>query len=95
MKEKMIYTPVYLPRDIYAKLRKRYNQDNISMAHQIREALIKHVREAEAYTEGGAHYSIPLQGSLWDAMIGTDDTANSSLFHDNYIYLSDWDPEEN
>ncbi len=40
MKEKMIRTQVYLPRDIYSKLKKRANEEDISMAHQIREALI-------------------------------------------------------
>ena len=97
MKEKMIRTQVYLPRDIYSKLRKRSNEEGTSMAYQIREALIQNVVEAEAEMEALAQYSIPSHSSLWD-MVGmnTDGPADGLPQHPNsYSYMRDWDPEEN
>lgn len=96
MKEKMIRTQVYLPRDIYSKLKKRANKEGVSMAHQIREALIENVVETEAETEGIAQYVIPEHDLIWD-MIGmnTNGPADGSQHHDKYIYVRDWDPEEN
>mgnify|MGYP003536116111 CR=1 FL=1 len=96
MKEKMIRTQVYLPRDIYIKLKKRANEEDISMAHQIREALTQHVVETETYTETGSKYSIPPHDPRWH-MIGMakHSPEDGSPHHDKYIYVSDWDPQEN
>jgi hypothetical protein len=96
MKEKMIRTQVYLPRDIYIKLKKRANEEDISMAHQIREALTQHVVESEAYTESSSKYSIPSHDPLWDMIgMGKNGPEDGSRHYNKYIYMSDWDPQEN
>ena len=96
MKEKMIRTQVYLPRDIYSKLRKRANEEGTSMAHQIREALTQNVVEAEAKADGIARYSIPSHDPLWDmGGMNTSGSADGSQHPDKYFYVRDWDPEEN
>ena len=97
MKEKMIRTQVYLPRDIYSKLKKRANEEGTSMAQQIRETLIQQVAETEAEIEGTPSYFMPSHDPVWN-MIGMgkkDGSTESSLYYDNYRYVSDWDSPEN
>ena len=97
MKERMIRTQVYLPRDICIKLTKRANEEGISMAQQIQETLIQHIAETEAEIEGVPKYFIPSYDPIWNivGMGKKDGPTDGSLHYDNYMYVSDWDSEEN
>jgi len=94
MDEKMVRTQVYLPRDIYEQLKQRANQEGITMAHQIREALTQYVVETEVEIDDESQYAIPDDDPIWD-MIGMckDGPEDGSVNHDKYIYTRDWDPE--
>jgi hypothetical protein len=66
------------------------------MAHQIREALIQNVVEAEANTDGTVQYSVPSHHPLWDmGGMNTSGSADGSQAPDKYFYVRDWDPGEN
>ncbi len=91
MSEKMVRTQVYLPQSIYAKLKKRADDEKLTMATQIREALAQYVVETESRRPKG----IPDDDPLWDLIgIGNSGLTDASVNHDKYIYVRDWDPEE-
>ena len=96
MDEKMVRTQVYLPRDIYDQLKQRADDEGITMAHQIREALTHYVVEAIEEAEDASKYAISPDDPIWD-MIGMckGGPEDGSVNHDKYIYVRDWDPEEN
>jgi hypothetical protein len=95
MKKKMVRTQVYLPRDMYEQLKQRADEGGITMAHQIREAVALYVVETEANIEDESKYAIPPDDPIWD-MIGMckDGPADGAVNHDKYIYVRDWDLEE-
>lgn len=92
MDKKMVRTQVYLPRDIYEQLKHRADDEGITMAHQIREALTQYVVEHEAEDDAPIFSK---DDPIWD-MIGMckSDITDGSVNHDKYIYVRDWDPEE-
>ncbi|NHZ72048.1 MAG: ribbon-helix-helix protein, CopG family [Aquificales bacterium] len=94
MNEKMVRTQVYLPRDMYEHLKQRADEDGITMAHQIREAVALYVVETEEEIEDESKYAIPDDDPIWD-MIGMckDGPEDGSVNHDKYIYTRYWDPE--
>jgi predicted DNA-binding protein len=92
MAEKMVRTQVYLPRDIYEQLKQRADDEGITMATQIREAIAQYVIEAEDEED------IPILAEddpIWD-MIGMckSGITDGSVNHDKYIYVRDWDPDD-
>lgn len=92
MTEKMIRTQVYLPADIYEKLKQRSEMEGITMATQIREALAQYVVEQTVDEEG--HILRP-DDPIWDLVgIGQSGITDGSVNHDKYIYVRDWDPPE-
>lgn len=92
MDEKMVRTQVYLPRDIYAQIKKRADEEGITMAHQIREALTQYVVETK---EDESKYAIAADDPIWDLIgIINSGITDGSVNHDKYIYVRDWDLEE-
>ncbi|MCP5100029.1 MAG: ribbon-helix-helix protein, CopG family [Chloroflexi bacterium] len=93
MTENMIRTQVYLPREIYEKLKLRAESEGTAMATQIREALSEYVVKSTKLQSG---QPIPEDDPIWD-MIGMVDSGvtDGSVNHDKYIYTRDWDLPEN
>lgn len=87
MAEKMVRTQVYLPKDIYDKLKQRAAEGDTTMANQIREALAKYV--TKPVQQEGAIF--PKDDPIWD-MIGMAESGveDGSVNHDKYIYARDW-----
>jgi len=93
MTEKMVRTQVYLPRNIYEQLKNRADDEGITMATQIREAVAQYVVEAEE--EERKPKVIADDDPIWD-LIGCvkSGITDGSVNHDKYIYTRDWDPED-
>ena len=92
MSEKMVRTQVYLPRDIYEQLKDRADAEGITMATQIREALAQYVTEAPTKEEG---HILTADDPIWNIIgMGKSDVTDGSVNHDKYIYIRDWDPED-
>jgi hypothetical protein len=92
MSEKMVRTQVYLPRDIYEQLKQRANEEGITMAHQIREALLQYVVEQpEAEDAPVLAPDDPVWNLIGMCKGGPED---GSVNHDKYIYGRDWEREE-
>jgi guanylate kinase len=94
MDEKMVRTQVYLPRDIYEQLKQRADKEGITMAHQIREALMQYV--IETAEEDESKYVISDDDPIWDliGIVKNSGITDGSVNHDKYIYVRDWDPED-
>jgi predicted DNA-binding protein len=91
MTEKMVRTQVYLPQDIYEKLRSRADEEGITMAAQIREALAEYVVEKPEKKE----HILTADDPIWELIgIGESGITDGSVNHDKYIYTRDWDKEE-
>jgi hypothetical protein len=91
MSEKMVRTQVYLPRDIYEQLKERGEREGLTLAHQIREALVEYVADVDEEEE------LPIiseDDPIWN-IIGMVEggPVDGSVNHDKYIYRRDWDPE--
>ncbi|CAG0931269.1 hypothetical protein TFLX_02053 [Thermoflexales bacterium] len=93
MRENMVRTQVYLPREIYERLQKRAEENDLTLAVQIREALEDYLRHAVA--EGEERVMSPDDPLL--QLVGTMATGlgDGSINHDQYIYRRDWgDPAQ-
>jgi tartrate dehydratase alpha subunit/fumarate hydratase class I-like protein len=91
MSEKMVRTQVYLPRDIYEQLKERGEREGLTLAHQIREALVEYVAIAD-------EEDLPIltaDDPIWN-IVGMVESGvtDGSVNHDKYIYARDWDPPE-
>ena len=83
MRENMVRTQVYLPRNIYERLQKRAKENDLTLAVQIREAL-----------EGYLEQMVAAEGSILRAddpifqMIGAASSKEGDLSvnHDHYLY---------
>lgn len=92
MTEKMVRTQVYLPPDIYEKLKERSEAEGITMATQIREALAQYVIEQTTEEEG---HILRADDPIWDLIgLGESGISDGSVNHDKYIYVRDWDSQE-
>jgi hypothetical protein len=91
MTEKMVRTQVYLPRDIYVQLKNRADEEGITMAIQIREALAQYVTESPKEEKG---HILTADDPIWN-IIGMIESgiSDGSVNHDKYIYTRHWDPE--
>lgn len=83
MRETMVRTQVYLPRDIYERLQKRAAQHELTLAVQIRTALEDYLERAEAQDEPILRADDP----IFD-MIGmfASEEGDLSVNHDHYLY---------
>lgn len=84
MAEKMVRTQVYLPRAIYEKLQARAEQQELTLALQIRAALELYLEQAEAKTDDGIlRPDDPIFQMIGMFDSGVDDL---SVNHDHYLY---------
>lgn len=92
MTEKMVRTQVYLPRDIYEQIKRRAEEEGMTMAHQIREALTEYVVETDKEEKGRI---LTKDDPIWN-IIGMVEGGpeDGSVNHDKYIYTRDWDVED-
>jgi hypothetical protein len=93
MRETMVRFQVYLPRSTYERLQKRAEENNLTLAVQIREALEDYLLHAVAEDE--ERVMSPDDPLL--QLVGTMATGlgDGSLNHDKYIYRRDWsDPAQ-
>jgi hypothetical protein len=93
MSDKMVRTQIYLPPDIYEALKKRAEEDGISMGRQIREAVAKYVTDRD---EDEQVPVLTADDPIWN-IVGMFESGitDGSVNHDKYIYVRDWDePDE-
>ena len=84
MRENMVRTQVYLPRNMYDKLQARAARQGLTLAVQIREALEDYIGHVEAEADDGIlHADDPIF-----QMIGMFDSGlgDLSVNHDHYLY---------
>jgi predicted DNA-binding protein len=92
MDRKMVRTQVYLPQKIYDQLKQRVDEEGLTMAHQIREALAQYVAESDA--EDASKYVIADTDPIWHLIgIVESDVEDGSINHDAYLYRRDWDAD--
>lgn len=80
----MVRTQVYLPRDVYEKLRQRAEKHKLTLALQIRAALEDYLGRVEAEEDDGIlHADDPIfkMIGLFDSGLG-----DLSVNHDHYLY---------
>jgi hypothetical protein len=89
MSEKMVRTQIYLPPELYAALKKRAEEDGISMGRQIREAVTEYVA---AQSEDEEAPILTADDPIWN-IVGMVESGitDGSVNHDKYIYVRDWD----
>ncbi len=92
MRETMVRTQVYLPRDVYQRLQKRAEENDLTLAVQIREALEDYLRYAVTEDEEVLMSpDDPLRALVGSIATGLGD---GSVNHDQYIYIRNWvDPD--
>ncbi len=89
MSEKMVRTQVYLPREAYEQLKQRAEAEGITMATQIREALVQYIATPVMVEKGDV---IPTNDPIWEMIgMGKSDLTDGAINHDDYIYDHDWD----
>ena len=83
MRENMVRTQVYLPRDIYARLQKRAEENDLTLAVQVREALVDYLERTDV-----AEASILRADDPIFQMIGAASSKEGDLSvnHDHYLY---------
>jgi N-acetyl-beta-hexosaminidase len=84
MRENMVRTQVYLPRDIYERLQKRAEENDLTLAVQVREALVDYLERVESQDDDGIlHADDPIF-----QMIGmfSSKEGDLSVNHDHYLY---------
>jgi hypothetical protein len=84
MAEKMVRTQVYLPRTIYEKLQARAEQQELTLALQIRAALEDYLDQAEA--EAGKGLLRPDDPIFQMIGMYASDMDDASVNHDHYLY---------
>ncbi len=90
MAEKMVRTQIYLSRETYDQLKQRAEAEGITMATQIREALVQYIATPVMAEEDKV---IPADDPVWEIIgMGESDLTDGSVNHDTYIY--DWDVTE-
>jgi len=84
MRENMVRTQVYLPREMYDRLQRRAGKHDLTLAVQIREALEDYLERVESQADDGIlHADDPIF-----QMIGMFDSGLGDLAvnHDHYLY---------
>lgn len=83
MSENMVRTQVYLPRDIYQRLRRRAANQALTLAVQIRTALEDYLERMDAKDEPILRADDPIF-----QMIGmfSSEEGDLSVNHDHYLY---------
>jgi hypothetical protein len=83
MRENMVRTQVYLPRDIYKKLQARAEKQGLTLAVQVRAALEDYLERTDANEQPILRADDPLF-----QMVGmfSSKEGDLSLNHDHYLY---------
>ena len=83
MRETMVRTQVYLPRDIYQRLQKRAKENDLTLAMQVREALVDYLERTDIADAPILRADDP----IFD-MIGmfSSEEGDLSVNHDHYLY---------
>lgn len=83
MRENMVRTQVYLPRDIYERLQKRAEESDLTLAVQVREALVDYLERADAAEAPVLRADDPIFQLIGAASSKEGDL---SVNHDHYLY---------
>jgi hypothetical protein len=84
MAQTMVRTQVYLPREVYEKLRQRAEKHKLTLALQIRAALEDYLDRVEAEDDDGIlHADDPIFKMIGMYSSGVTD---ASVNHDYYLY---------
>ncbi len=93
MAKKMVRTQVYLPHNIYEQLKQHTEAEDLTMGHQIREALTEYMVGVGKEEEKGQ--ILTEDDPIWN-IIGMVESGitDGSVNHDRYIYFRAWESEE-
>ena len=83
MRSGMVRTQVYLPREVYDRLRARANKQGLTLAVQVRTALHDYLERIESQEEGILRADDPLFQLIGAAASREGDL---SVSHDHYLY---------
>jgi hypothetical protein len=83
MRETMVRTQVYLPRDIYQRLQKRAAENDLTLAVQVREALVDYLERTDATEAPILRADDPIFQLIGAASSKEGDL---SVNHDHYLY---------
>ena len=83
MRENMVRTQVYLPRDIYRRLQKRAKENDLTLAMQVREALADYLERTDVADAPILRADDPLFQLIGAA---SSEEGDLSVNHDHYLY---------
>ncbi len=83
MRENMVRTQVYLPRDIYQRLQKRAEENDLTLAMQVREALVDYLERTHVDEAPILHADDPIFQMIGAA---SSQEGDLSVNHDHYLY---------
>lgn len=83
MRENMVRTQVYLPRDIYQRLQKRAEENDLTLAVQVREALVDYLERTDAAESPILRADDPIFQLIGAA---SSQEGDLSVNHDHYLY---------
>jgi hypothetical protein len=83
MRENMVRTQVYLPRDIYQRLQKRAEENDLTLALQVREALVDYLERTDPAEAPILRADDPIFQLIGAASSKEGDL---SVNHDHYLY---------
>ncbi len=83
MRETMVRTQVYLPREIFQRLQKRAKDNNLTLAVQIREALVDYLERAGVEEAPILRADDPIFQMIGAA---SSEEGDLSVNHDHYLY---------
>jgi hypothetical protein len=83
MRENMVRTQVYLPRDIYQRLQKRAKENDLTLAVQVREALVDYLERSDVAETPILRADDPIFQLIGAASSKEGDL---SVNHDHYLY---------
>jgi hypothetical protein len=83
MSENMVRTQIYLPREIYQRLQKRAEENDLTLAVQVREALADYLERSDAAETPILRADDPIFQLIGAASSKEGDL---SVNHDHYLY---------
>lgn len=83
MRENMVRTQIYLPRDIYQRLQKRAEENDLTLAVQVREALVDYLERTDIAEAPLLRADDPIFQLIGAASSKEGDL---SVNHDHYLY---------
>ena len=83
MRENMVRTQIYLPRDIYQRLQKRAEENDLTLAVQVREALVDYLERTDVAEAPILRADDPIFQLIGAASSKEGDL---SVNHDHYLY---------